>query len=176
MGQSRISTHLGLLQDCGAACNRGAKASGRFTSSIRRRIGRASEFIQLAIRGAKELPEHAATRSISSASWRAATNRRRCISTRWPGDLTASTGRAVRGRRSGICCCGSCRRWSWRTLGAGEGLVERTAGAPVQKGHRRGQFGKNGRVRRGQGEEERPEEPGIPPGRFGKPADRTGQR
>ena len=59
MGQSRISTHLGLLQDCAAWCSPGATASGPFTSSTRRRTARRGEFIQLAIRGARELPEHA---------------------------------------------------------------------------------------------------------------------
>ena len=58
LGQSRISTHLGLLAGLPGCCNRGARASGRFTRSIRRPTARRGEFIQLAIRGAKELPEH----------------------------------------------------------------------------------------------------------------------
>src|ERR1700744_5162591 len=57
MGQSRISTHLGLLQDSGLLESRrdGKRtfykiASGADTSTL--------EFVQLAVRGAKELPEH----------------------------------------------------------------------------------------------------------------------
>src|ERR1017187_6942440 len=55
----------------------------------------------------------------------------------------------------------------------GRRFVERTARAPLQKSHRRGQLGKNRRIRRGQGEKERPEESRVPPGRFAKSADRT---
>ena len=58
LGQSRISTHLGLLADCDLVR---ARREGKrtfyklnpFADTV------ASEFIQLAIRGAKELSEHA---------------------------------------------------------------------------------------------------------------------
>ena len=63
----------------------------------------------------RNCPNTKATRSISSASSPAAASRRRFISTRSPGASTGFMGRAVRGRRSGICCCGFCRRWSWPT-------------------------------------------------------------
>jgi ArsR family transcriptional regulator len=59
MGQSRISTHLGLLQESGLLESR---REGKRT--FYRIIGHAdpttSEFIQLAGRGARELPEHLA--------------------------------------------------------------------------------------------------------------------
>jgi ubiquinone/menaquinone biosynthesis C-methylase UbiE/DNA-binding transcriptional ArsR family regulator len=57
MGQSRISTHLGLLQDSGLVQSRreGKRTFYKLNASAG---GGASEFIQLAIRGAKELPEH----------------------------------------------------------------------------------------------------------------------
>ena len=58
MGQSRISTHLGLLQDSGLVQSRreGKRTFYRLTQSAN---GTAGEFIQLAIRGSKELSEHA---------------------------------------------------------------------------------------------------------------------
>ncbi len=61
MGQSRISTHLGLLQDSGLVQSRreGKRTFYRLESGA---DGEAVEFIQLAIRGAGELPEHASDR------------------------------------------------------------------------------------------------------------------
>ncbi len=57
MGQSRISTHLGLLQDSGLVQSRreGKRTFYRLNAQANGAVG---EFIQLAIRGAKELPEH----------------------------------------------------------------------------------------------------------------------
>ncbi len=57
MGQSRISTHLGLLQDAGLVQSRrdGKRAFYKLSGD---RNPAVAEFIQLAIRGAKELPEH----------------------------------------------------------------------------------------------------------------------
>jgi len=58
MGQSRISTHLGLLQDSGLVQSRreGKRTFYKLTDSATGALG---EFVQLAIRGAKELPEYA---------------------------------------------------------------------------------------------------------------------
>jgi ubiquinone/menaquinone biosynthesis C-methylase UbiE/DNA-binding transcriptional ArsR family regulator len=58
MGQSRISTHLGLLQDAGLVQSRrdGKRTFYKLSPSSNAAAG---EFIALAIRGAKELPEHA---------------------------------------------------------------------------------------------------------------------
>ncbi len=55
MGQSRISTHLGLLQDAGLVQSR--REGKRTFYKLQLADGMALEFIQLAIRGAKELPE-----------------------------------------------------------------------------------------------------------------------
>ena len=55
MGQSRISTHLGLLQDAGLVQSR--REGKRTFYKLQLADGTALEFIQLAIRGAKELPE-----------------------------------------------------------------------------------------------------------------------
>src|SRR5256714_4881876 len=59
MGQSRISTHLGLLQDSGLVQSRreGKRTFYKLNTLLN---GAAAEFIQLANRGAKELPEHGA--------------------------------------------------------------------------------------------------------------------
>src|ERR1051325_932174 len=59
MGQSRISTHLGLLQDSGLLESR---REGKRTFYKLNASGdeAAKEFIDLAVRGAKELPEHGA--------------------------------------------------------------------------------------------------------------------
>lgn len=57
LGQSRISTHLGLLADCELVRSRreGKRTFYKLNSEA---DAAASEFIQLAIRGAKELSEH----------------------------------------------------------------------------------------------------------------------
>src|SRR5215510_618747 len=57
MGQSRISTHLGLLQETGLLQSRreGKRTFYKLQSGADEQ---ALEIIQLAIRGAKELPEH----------------------------------------------------------------------------------------------------------------------
>lgn len=59
MGQSRISTHLGLLQDAELVQSRreGKRTFYRLNEAAN---DLAREFIQVAIRGAKELPEYAA--------------------------------------------------------------------------------------------------------------------
>lgn len=57
MGQSRISTHLALLQDSGVVQSR-REGKRTFYKLDLARNGASAEFIQLAIRGAKELPEH----------------------------------------------------------------------------------------------------------------------
>ncbi len=58
LGQSRISTHLGQLQDAGLVESRreGKRTFYKLNSQAQ---GAPAEFIQLAIRGAKELPEQA---------------------------------------------------------------------------------------------------------------------
>jgi ArsR family transcriptional regulator len=57
LGQSRISTHLGLLQDAGLLQSR-REGKRTFYRSSPTADGAARELIQLAIRGAKELPEY----------------------------------------------------------------------------------------------------------------------
>ncbi len=57
MGQSRISTHLGLLQDSGLVQSR-REGKRTFYKLSLRTDGAVREFIQLAICGARELPEH----------------------------------------------------------------------------------------------------------------------
>src|SRR5258708_31049891 len=57
MGQSRISTHLGLLQDAGLVQSR-REGKRTFYKLNPQAGGVEAEFIQLAIRGSKELPEH----------------------------------------------------------------------------------------------------------------------
>jgi ArsR family transcriptional regulator len=57
LGQSRISTHLGLLSDCALVRSRreGKRTYYRLNPEAE---GTTAEFIQLAIRGAKELADH----------------------------------------------------------------------------------------------------------------------
>jgi ubiquinone/menaquinone biosynthesis C-methylase UbiE len=57
LGQSRISTHLGLLSDCALvqARREGKRTFYRLNPQA---TGATGEFIQLAFRGAQELPEH----------------------------------------------------------------------------------------------------------------------
>jgi ArsR family transcriptional regulator len=57
LGQSRISTHLGLLADCELVQSR-RDGKRTFYKLNLQPEGATGEFIQLAIRGAKELPEH----------------------------------------------------------------------------------------------------------------------
>src|SRR5256714_9701518 len=59
MGQSRISTHLGLLQDAGLLQSR-REGKRTFYKLNQDPDNEAGEFIQLAVRGAKETHEHAA--------------------------------------------------------------------------------------------------------------------
>src|SRR5258707_340513 len=58
MGQSRISTHLGLLQDARLVSSR-REGKRTFYKLEAEPSGPAVEFIQLAMRGARELPQHA---------------------------------------------------------------------------------------------------------------------
>jgi ArsR family transcriptional regulator len=58
LGQSRISTHLGLLLDAGLLQSR-REGKRTFYKLSTPSSGAAGEFMQLAIRGARELPEHA---------------------------------------------------------------------------------------------------------------------
>ena len=58
LGQSRISTHLGLLSDCGLVQSR-REGKRTFYKLNQQADTVAGEFIQLAIRGAKELTEQA---------------------------------------------------------------------------------------------------------------------
>ena len=57
MGQSRISTHLGLLQDSGLVQSR-REGKRTFYKLAAKADTEAAEFIQLAIRGAGEMPEN----------------------------------------------------------------------------------------------------------------------
>ena len=57
LGQSRISTHIGLLADCALVTSR-REGKRTFYKLNPQADSVASEFIQLAIRGAKELAEH----------------------------------------------------------------------------------------------------------------------
>src|SRR5271166_1791600 len=56
MGQSRISTHLGLLQEAGLLESR-REGKRTFYRTLAGGDPMAGEFIQLAVRGAKEMPE-----------------------------------------------------------------------------------------------------------------------
>src|SRR6266545_8320579 len=58
MGQSRISTHLSLLQESGLVQSR-REGKRTFYRLNPQAAGTTGEFIQLAIRCAKELPEQA---------------------------------------------------------------------------------------------------------------------
>ena len=61
MGQSRISTHLGLLQSAGLVQSRreGKRTFYRLDQGIR---GEGADFLKLAMQGARELPDHSADR------------------------------------------------------------------------------------------------------------------
>ena len=122
MGQSRISTHLGLLQDSGLVQSR-REGKRTFYKLSARRQRTAGEFIQLAIRGAKELPEYAEIKSISSASSTGGANRRRSTSIRSPADLTGSMARAGPGRRFGHLLLRILPPLVVADLGSGEGLL-----------------------------------------------------
>src|SRR5438874_6794114 len=57
MGQSRISTHLGLLQDSGLVQSR-REGKRTFYKLAQPANGTAGEVMQLAVRGSRELPQH----------------------------------------------------------------------------------------------------------------------
>jgi ArsR family transcriptional regulator len=58
MGQSRISTHLGLLQACGLVQSR-REGKRTFYKLAQPANGTAEEVVRLAVRGSRELPEYA---------------------------------------------------------------------------------------------------------------------
>src|SRR5579859_5986851 len=58
MGQSRISTHLGLLQDSGLVQSR-REGKRTFYRQAQPANGVAGQFIQLAMRGSREMDEYA---------------------------------------------------------------------------------------------------------------------
>jgi len=61
MGQSRISTHLGLLQEAGLLQGR-REGKRTFYRANREATADVRDMVALAVRGASELPEHAADR------------------------------------------------------------------------------------------------------------------
>src|ERR1044071_6368020 len=61
MGQSRISTHLGLLQDSELVQSR--REGKRTFYKLVQPAGMAEEVVRLAVSGSRELPEHASDRS-----------------------------------------------------------------------------------------------------------------
>src|ERR1041384_5929758 len=142
MGQSRISTHLGLLQDSELVQSR-REGKRTFYKLNPQAEGVANEVIQLAIRGAKELPEHAS----DQINLKRILNRRReqaqvffnQIAGRF--DRVYGPGRsrpAFRHFAARYVPAADCRR-AW----GGRRLVERTARAPLQKSHCCGQLGKD---------------------------------
>jgi ArsR family transcriptional regulator len=60
LGQSRISTHLGLLQDAGLLQSRREGKRTFYSVNSEPESRYAEEFAQLALRGGQELPEHSA--------------------------------------------------------------------------------------------------------------------
>jgi len=59
LGQSRISTHLGLLQDSGLVQSR-RDGKRTFYKLNQEQKGPGGDFLKLAVQGARELPDHAA--------------------------------------------------------------------------------------------------------------------
>ena len=112
MGQSRISTHLGLLQEARLAAFPAGRQAAPFTRLQPAAEGLTLEFIQLAdprcegTAGTRQRPDQFQAHPDAGG-----TNRCRFISTRWRGGLIAITGRVVPGKPSVICCCAFCRRW-----------------------------------------------------------------
>ena len=113
LGQSRISTHLGLLADCALVKSR-RDGKRTFYKLNPQADSVASEFIQLAIRGAKELSEHAGDQINLKRVLARRKEQAQVFFNKSPAGSTAFTAPAAPGRRSGICCCGFCRRWSSR--------------------------------------------------------------
>ena len=74
LGQSRISTHLGLFQESGLLDSR-REGKRTFYKIAAARTRTAREFIQLAARGAVELPDTPPTSSTSNAFSRGARSR-----------------------------------------------------------------------------------------------------
>jgi ArsR family transcriptional regulator len=109
LGQSRISTHLGLLQDAGLLQSR-REGKRTFYRANPAADGSARELIQLAIRGAKELPESGG----DQINLKRILARRREQAQVYFNQIAGRFDR-VYGPGSGICCCGFCRRWSWPT-------------------------------------------------------------
>src|SRR5213594_3079893 len=98
LGQSRISTHLGQLQEAGLLQSR-REGKRTFYKLNQSADSLAAESIQLAIRGAKEMPDYAADQVNLKRVVARRQEQAQLYLTRWRGASTAATGRAVRGRR-----------------------------------------------------------------------------
>ena len=172
LGQSRISTHLGLLQDAGLLQSRREgkrtfyKLQSRRPMPTAQRIHPTGHSRREGIAGTRRRPDQSQAHPRPPHA-----NRRRFISTRSPGVLTAVYGPGRSWQAFGHLLLRILPPLVVADLGAGEGLLSELLARRGEKSHRRGQLGKDGGVRRGQGEEERIQESGISPGRFAESAD-----
>jgi DNA-binding transcriptional ArsR family regulator len=119
MGQSRISTHLGLLQDAELVQSR-REGKRTFYSRNQSADAAATECMKLATRGARELAEHAADQVNLKRILARRNDSNSCISTRSRAVLIAVMGLGVRGKPLARCCYGSCHLWSWRIWAPGK--------------------------------------------------------
>ena len=112
LGQSRISTHLGLLADCALVQSRrdGKRTFYKLNQNAEgaaRRIHPARHPRREGTRRTRRRPNQSQARARPPQR-----SRRRFFSIKSPDALIASMDRAARGRRSDICCCAFCRRSS----------------------------------------------------------------
>ena len=123
LSQSRISTHLALLQDSGLVQSRreGKRAFYKLSEDS---DGSVAEFLKLAFQGAGRIAGAFRGPDQPEAHPEAAAGAgHRFISTRWPEGSIVCTGPAGPGRDSGICCCASLPPLVVADLGSGEGLL-----------------------------------------------------
>ena len=123
LGQSRISTHLGLLADCALVKSR-REGKRTFYKLNPLADSVASEFIQLAIRGAKELTEHAGDQiNLKRVLARRKEQAQNLSSTRSPAASTAVYGPGRSWQAFGHLLLRILPPLVVADLGAGEGLL-----------------------------------------------------
>ena len=175
LGQSRISTHLGLLQESGLLESR-REGKRTFYKIAAPAEGTAREFIQLAVRGAAELAEHAADQINLKRILGRRAQQAQLYFNQVAGRFDRSYGPGRSWQAFGQLLLRILPPLVVADLGAGEGLLSELLARRAKQVIAVDNSEKNGGLRRQQGPQEQDQEPRIPPRRFGKSAHRAGQR
>ena len=174
MGQSRISTHLGLLQEAGLLQSR-REGKRTFYRMNEQAGGIARDFVQLAIRGAKEMAESSADQINLKRILNRRTEQAQLFFNQVAGRFDRSYGPGRSWQAFGQLLLRILPPLVIADLGSGEGLLSELLARRAKKVIAVDNSEKSSRSGR-QSEKERAEESGIPSGRSGIAADRSAER